>query len=58
MVRPVPTPASVVETDIWVMAGVSGLFIAFLVTGWRINRIEGAVLLALYIGYMISLASG
>lgn len=58
MVRPVPTPASVVETDIWVMAGVSGLFIAFLVTGWRINRIEGGVLLALYIGYMISLAFG
>lgn len=58
MIRPVPTPASVVETDIWVMAGVSGLFIAFLVTGWRINRIEGGVLLALYIGYMISLAFG
>ncbi len=39
------------------MLGVSVLFYIMLLTGRRLSRIEGAVLLALYVGYLIWLTS-
>ena len=57
MVRPVEVPATVLAVDIWVLMGVMGLFLTLLVTGWRLSRIEGAVLFALYIAYMAFLVT-
>ena len=57
MVRPVEVPATVLAVDIWVLMGVMGLFLTLLVTGWRLSRIEGAVLFTLYIAYMAFLVT-
>ena len=58
MVRPVEVPGAILAVDIWVLTGVMGLFLAMLVTGWRLSRAEGAVLFALYLAYMAFLAQG
>jgi cation:H+ antiporter len=52
LVRPIAVPPELVRLDIWVMLGATVLLVAFAVTGWRINRLEGGVLLALYAGYI------
>ena len=52
MVSPLEVPAAVLAVDIWVMTGVMGLFLVLLVTGWKLSRIEGAVLFSLYLAYM------
>lgn len=44
--------------DLLVMLGAAALLIVFAVTGKRISRIEGGVLLALYVGYTAWLAAG
>ncbi len=58
MVRPVEVPTTILAVDIWVLMGVMGLFLVLLVTGWRLSRIEGAVLFTLYLAYMAFLALG
>jgi cation:H+ antiporter len=58
MISPVEVPASVAAVDLWVMTGVMGLFVVLLVTGWKLSRPEGGVMLALYIGYMAFLVIG
>lgn len=58
MIRPVEVPGAILAVDIWVLTGVTGLFFAMLVTGWRLSRAEGAVLFALYLAYMTFLAQG
>jgi len=40
------------------MTGVMGLFVILLVTGWKLSRPEGGVLLALYVAYMAFLVVG
>jgi cation:H+ antiporter len=57
-VHPIPVPPQIATVDIWVMLGATLLLIAFAVTGWRLNRIEGAIFLTLYAGYMIWLGAG
>lgn len=47
-VHPIEVPAEIAAVDIWVMLGVTLIFTLFAVTGWRICRKEGAVLLAGY----------
>ncbi|PWE18582.1 sodium:calcium antiporter [Marinicauda salina] len=56
LVAPFETPPRVLGPDLWVMLGASGLLIAFALTGQRVSRMEGGVLLALYAGYIASLA--
>ena len=56
IIKPIEAPAEIVGTDIWVMLGVTGLLIVQLRSGWRLSRIEGAVLVALYCGYTMFLA--
>ena len=51
IIKPIEAPAEIVGTDIWVMLGVTGLLIVQLRSGWRLSRIEGAVLVVLYCGY-------
>ena len=51
-VKPINVPADVVAFDIWVMLAATAALIIFAVTSWRINRIEGGLLLSGYIGYL------
>jgi cation:H+ antiporter len=49
---PLPFAASVVSFDIWVLLAITVLFMWFMLTGRRIQRWEGAVLLLLYFSYI------
>ena len=49
---PLPFAASVVSFDIWVLLAVTVLFLWFMLTGRRIQRWEGAVLLLPYFSYI------
>jgi len=49
---PLPFAASVVTFDIWVLLAVTVLFMWFMLTGRRIQRWEGFVLLLLYFTYI------
>ena len=51
-VKPISVPADVIAFDVWVMLAATAALILFAVTSWRINRIEGGLLLSGYIGYI------
>jgi len=55
LVTPVAVPPQIIAFDIWVMLGATLVLLAFAVTGWRVNRLEGAVLLGAYGLYMAAL---
>ena len=52
LVHPLSVPAEIAMRDIWVMLVAAGALIAVAVTGWRINRTEGGIMLALYAAYL------
>jgi len=52
IVRPLRIPFEAVALDLWVMLGLSVLLVPFLVSGLRLGRREGTVLLALYVVYV------
>ncbi|MFN7157165.1 MAG: sodium:calcium antiporter, partial [Erythrobacter cryptus] len=56
LIHPITVPAEIARIDVWVMLGVTALLIVQLRSGWRLSRIEGALLLALYAGYTAWLA--
>lgn len=56
IVQPIEVPAEIAAFDIWVMLGVTALLLVQLRSGWRLSRVEGAVLVALYAGYTVLLA--
>jgi cation:H+ antiporter len=56
IIHPVEVPAEIARFDIWVLLGVTGVLLMQLRSGWRLSRVEGAVLLALYAGYTAFLA--
>jgi cation:H+ antiporter len=56
IIQPIEVPAEIAGFDIWVMLGVTALLIMQLRSGWRLSRIEGALLVALYVGYTVLLA--
>lgn len=56
LIHPIEVPAEIAAFDIWVMLGVTALLIVQLRSGWRLTRIEGALLVALYAGYTAFLA--
>jgi cation:H+ antiporter len=56
LIHPIAVPAEIARIDLWVMLGVTALLLLQLRSGWRLSRIEGAVLLALYTGYTALLA--
>lgn len=53
VVSPIAVPGEIVRLDIWVMMATTALLVAFAVTGWRLSRWEGAILLALYLAYIL-----
>lgn len=56
VIKPIEAPAEIAAFDIWVMLGVTALLIVQLRSGWRLSRIEGLVLVALYAAYTAFLA--
>jgi cation:H+ antiporter len=51
IIAPIEVPGEIAGVDVWVMLGTTALLIVQLRSGWRLSRIEGGVLLALYCGY-------
>jgi len=51
IIQPIEVPAEIAAFDIWVMLGVTALLIVQLRSGWKLSRIEGALLVALYAAY-------
>ena len=54
--RPLEFAADIAAIDQWIMLATAFILIPILVTGWRICRAEGAVLLVLYVGYIASMS--
>lgn len=54
MVAPIAVPSQIIRFDIWVMLATVVLLVVFAVTGWRVSRVEGAVLLAAYAAYLVA----
>jgi len=52
VVKPIPVPPEIARLDIWVMLAATVMLLLFAATGWRISRLEGAVALAAYAGYL------
>ncbi len=55
MLQPIVVPPDIADADIWVMVAATLALIATVLTGWRISRREGAVLLAAYAAYLVFL---
>lgn len=51
IIKPVQIPPSIAVVDIWVMVAATLALIGFAISGWRITRREGALLLLGYIAY-------
>jgi cation:H+ antiporter len=61
LVSPIEIPASIAAFDIWVMLAATAALVTFAVTGWRVTRLEGAVLLAAYgayTGFLVAQVTG
>lgn len=56
LIQPIAVPAEIAGFDIWVMLGVTALLIVQLRSGWRLSRLEGALLVTLYVAYTALLA--
>lgn len=52
LVEPIPVPAEIARVDIWVMVAATALLLLLVRSGWRVSRREGALMLALYVGYV------
>lgn len=52
LIVPIPVNPAAVALDNWVMVGFAVLLFVFLVMGKRLTRIEGGIMLALFVGYM------
>lgn len=52
LVQPIDMPADVTWFDIGTMLGATAALLVFAITGWRISRREGALLLIGYVAYL------
>lgn len=50
--------AHIVTIDLWVMLAAAAVLLPMMVTGWRVSRREGAILLCAYAAYLGFLATG
>ena len=56
-VHPLAVPEVILALDVWVMLAATGLLCVFAISGWRISRREGLLMMAgyaVYTGYLIS----
>ena len=56
-ITPLSVSPQVIALDLWIMSGATLIVLAMAVTGWRLTRPEGAVLLGLYGGYLAFLVA-
>lgn len=56
VIKPIEVPTEIAAFDIWVLLGVTALLLVQLRSGWRLSRLEAALLVALYVGYSLFLA--
>ena len=56
IVKPIPVPQEIANVDIWVMLAATATLIIFAFSRGRIGRVEGAIMLAGYVGYTAWLA--
>jgi cation:H+ antiporter len=57
LVHPLAVPEVILALDVWVMLAATGLLCVFAISGWRISRREGLLMMAgyaVYTGYLIS----
>lgn len=52
VLQPLPVHERILQFDQWIMLGASFILVAFLFTGHRLNRLEGALLLLGYGAYI------
>ncbi len=57
VVQPITIPPEVARFDIWVVLAATLLMVAFVRSGWRVSRREGALLLVGYAAYLGALAA-
>jgi cation:H+ antiporter len=58
MVAPMPIAEEFVRVDLWVMLGAGIVLLPVMITGWKISRNEGILLLMLYVAYIASMVMG
>ncbi|MEM1178329.1 MAG: calcium/sodium antiporter [Acidobacteriota bacterium] len=58
LIEPLAVAPGILQVDYWMMFGTSALLVVFLLTTRKLTRLEGAVLLLLYIGYTVFLFVG
>jgi cation:H+ antiporter len=58
LVRPLTVPERVIRSDDWWMLGATALLLPVMRSGMRIGRLEGALLVACFISYMVWLVRG
>ncbi|WP_031549853.1 calcium/sodium antiporter [Parvularcula oceani] len=56
LVHPVAVPPQIAVLDVWVMAAATLALVLAVVTGWRVTRAEGGLLLLAYAAYLAVLA--
>ncbi len=52
LVVPFDFPAKIAAFDIWIMAAVSVALMPLMASGWRLSRVEGSILLVLYLVFV------
>ncbi len=52
LVQPIPIPPEIARFDVWAMVAATALTLFLVRTGWRVTRLEGALLLAAYGAYL------
>lgn len=58
LVGPLDVPEVIMSRDVWWMLGASALLLPLMWTGMRVNRLEGGVLLAGFLTYLLLLIHG
>ena len=56
LVTPIPFNDALQQIDLWVLLAATLVLFPIIITGWRISRREGTLLLCCYIGYIASIA--
>ena len=54
MFTPLPFSDKIVSFDLWILLATTALIIPFMLSGRRISRLEGSILLVLYVGFIAS----
>jgi cation:H+ antiporter len=53
LITPLAVPPSIAGLDVWVMLAAAIVGSGFAMSGWRVNRLEGGLLLLAYLAYLL-----